>query len=70
MENNRGHRGKTNQEIDSGGTQPQNRREATHYEFEGMNFEQQRETYRIDKSLYSQNDPIERNDSHRRANDI
>ncbi len=63
MENNRGSDGITNQDLHNRGTQHQIRREASHYGFEGMNFEQQRESYKMNKSHGPQNDLKERSNS-------
>ncbi len=70
MENNRGRDSKTNQDVHNRETQHRNRREASDSGFEGMNFEQQRESYKRSKSRAPQNEPEERSDSRRRQNDM
>ncbi|MFN2438284.1 MAG: hypothetical protein ABR503_03725 [Chitinophagaceae bacterium] len=60
MNNDREHDGKTNQDVYYGGSQYLNRREASQYGFEGMNFEQQRESYLRGKTPEFQRDRKEK----------
>jgi len=68
MEDNRRRDNKTNQDISNRNTQHQNRRHPSQFEFEGMNYEQQRESYRMGKPKDPETAPADRI-NRRRVND-